>query len=187
MNTKDLPRLETARTFLRRLSVEDADDMFAYARDPEVARYVSWEAHECIEHTVGYLMQVEEAYCGGGHLDWGIVLKESGRLIGTCGFPALHREHDAAELGYALSREHWGRGLATECARAVLDHGFDRLDLNRIEAFCIPGNAASARVLVKLGMTREGLLRERVLAGGSHRDVHVYSLLLREREEGVRP
>jgi [ribosomal protein S5]-alanine N-acetyltransferase len=69
-------------------------------------------------------------------------------------------EHARAELGYVLSREHWGKGLMPEAVRAVIRFGFGRMELNRIQARCVAENTASARVMEKAGMTYEGTLRE---------------------------
>lgn len=92
------------------------------------------------------------------------------------------REHASAELGYVLSRSYWGRGLMPEAVRAMIRFGFQRMDLNRIEARCIAKNTASARVMEKAGMTREGTLRESELIKGAFRDMKRYSILRREFE-----
>jgi len=176
MDPAKLPELETDRLLLRMLTVEDADDVFDYARDPLVARYVSWDVHESVERTVTYLMALEGAYEMGDLVDWGVVLKETGRVIGSCGFPSWNREHACAELGYALGREHWNRGLATECARAAIGFGFSTMGLNRIQALSLEANAASRRVLEKCGMELEGVARGRVKANGVFNDALVFAV-----------
>ncbi len=177
----DLPELETERLLLRRMRPDDAEAMFAYASDPEVTRYVLWETHHSIEDSEGFLRLATEGYERGDFGGWGVVLKSSGAFVGTCGLDAGYApEHARAELGYVLSREHWGRGLMTEAVRAVIAFGFGRLELNRIEARCITENAASARVMEKAGMTCEGTLREREFIKGAYRDMKLYSILRRE-------
>ena len=89
-------------------------------------------------------------------------------------------EHARAELGYVLSREHWGKGLMPEAVRAVMAFGFEKLSLNRIQARCIAENLASARVMEKAGMTFEGTLRESEFIKGAYRDIKLYSILRRE-------
>ncbi|MEO8227247.1 MAG: GNAT family protein, partial [Gemmatimonadota bacterium] len=88
--------------------------------------------------------------------------------------------HARGELGYWIGRPHWGNGYVTEAAAAVIRHGFMTLDLNRIEAHHLSGNDASGRVLLKVGMTHEGSMREHVRKWGKFQDVEGYSILRRE-------
>ena len=167
---------------LRALGVEDADAMHAYARDPAVTEFVTWEPHTSVEQTVLYLMTVEAAYRDAGLLEWGVALAGGGELIGTCGFARIDPEHARGEIGYAFGPAHAGAGYATEAAAAVLRYGFETLGLHRIEAQCVVGNAASARVLEKIGMTCEGVLAGRVRIRGRFRDVRMYARLARAGE-----
>ena len=177
----DLPELETQRLLLRRMRLDDARAMFAYASDPEVTRYVLWDTHASVEDSEAFLRFAVEGYRAGDFGGWGVVLKDSGEFVGTCGLDAGYApEHARAEIGYVLAREHWGRGLAPEAVRAVIRFGFGRLGLNRLEARCIAENTASARVMQKAGMTREGTLREREHIKGQFRDMELYSILRRE-------
>jgi [ribosomal protein S5]-alanine N-acetyltransferase len=177
----DLPELETERLLLRKMRLDDAEAMFAYASDPEVTRYVLWDTHRSVEDSEEFLRQATEGYERGDFGGWGVVLKDSGAFIGTCGLDTGYApEHARAELGYVLSREHWGRGLMSEAVREVIRFGFERLELNRMEARCIAANIASARVMEKAGMTYEGTLREREFIKGAYRDMKLYSILKRE-------
>ena len=142
---------------------------------------VLWDTHRSIEDSESFLSFAPEGYRRGDFGGWGIVLKDSGAFIGTCGLDAGYApEHDRAELGYVLSREHWGKGLMPEAVRAVIAFGFGRMGLNRVEARCIAENTASARVMEKAGMTYEGTLREREFIKGAYRDMKLYSILRRE-------
>jgi [ribosomal protein S5]-alanine N-acetyltransferase len=176
-----LPTLVTRRLALRRLSVEDADRMFAYLRDPALTEFVSWERHASIERTVLYLMTVEAAY-RDGLLEWAVTTRRGGRLVGTCGFTRLDLDHARGEIGYTVGRRFSGRGYATEAAAEVVRYGFEELGLHRIEAQCVVGNAASARVLEKIGMTFEGVLAERAAIRGGFRDVQMFARLGRGDE-----
>jgi [ribosomal protein S5]-alanine N-acetyltransferase len=177
----DLPELETERLLLRKMRLDDAEAMFAYASDPEVTRYVLWDTHRSIEDSESFLRSATEGYERGDFGGWGIVLKDDGAFVGTCGVDAGYApEHARAELGYVLSREHWGKGLMPEAVRAVIAFGFEKLSLNRVEARCIAENTASARVMEKAGMTYEGTLREREFIKGAYRDIKLYSILRRE-------
>jgi [ribosomal protein S5]-alanine N-acetyltransferase len=177
----DLPGLETERLLLRKMRFDDAEAMFAYASDPKVSRYVLWDTHRSIEDSEGFLRSAMEGYERGDFGGWGVVLKDDGAFVGTCGIDVGYApEHARAELGYVLSREHWGKGLMPEAVRAVIRFGFGRMGLNRVEARCIAENTASARVMEKAGMNYEGTLREREFIKGAYRDIKLYSILRRE-------
>jgi [ribosomal protein S5]-alanine N-acetyltransferase len=171
------PRLETERLVLRKMTLDDAGAVFAYASDPEVTRYVLWETHRSVEDSRAFLDLTARKYQGGGEPDWGMVYKGDGRLVGTCGFVGWSREHARAELGYVLNRSYRGRGLAPEAVRAMIAFGFEEMDLNRVEARCVAENTASARVMEKAGMTYEGTLRQREFLKGTYRDMKLYATL----------
>ena len=177
---KDLPTLETERLILRKMTLEDAEAIFAYASDPEVSRYTLWETHRSIKDSRAFLELEVSKRESGGEPDWGIVYKGDHRFVGTCGIVSWEPHHARAEIGYALSKEYWGRNLMPEAARAMIRFGFERMSLNRIEARCIAENAASARVMEKAGMTHEGTLRQRELIKGAYRDIEVYAILREE-------
>jgi len=181
---KDLPTLATDRLILRKMTPNDAEAVFAYASDPEVTRYVSWETHLSIEDSRTFLDLVTRKYESGGEPEWGIVYKGDHRFVGTCGIVSWEPHHARAEVGYALSRDYWGRGLMAEAVGAMISFGFREMNLNRIEARCIAENTASARVMEKAGMLYEGTLRQRELIKGELRDIKLYSILRDER--GVR-
>ena len=181
----DLPELETERLLLRKLRLSDAEAVFAYASDSEVTRYVLWDTHGSIEDSENFLRFANEAYERGDFGGWGLVLKASGAFVGTCGLEAAP-EHARAELGYVLSREHWGRGFMPEAVRRVIRYCFERMDLNRVEARCIAENKASSRVMEKAGMSYEGTLRGREYIKGSYKDMKIYSILRREYDQAPR-
>lgn len=172
-----LPNLETERLLLRALTLDDAEEMFAYANDPQVARYVTWEAHPDLEHTRSYLRTVEEAYRKGAHYDWGVVYTATRKLIGTCGYVSIDRQNKRGEIGYALSRDYWGQGIITEAAREIVRFGFEELGLYRIEAVCEVPNIGSARVMEKIGMRFEGIRRGYMIVKGLPRDMKSYAIL----------
>ena len=171
------PRLETDRLVLRKMTPGDAAAVFAYASDPEVTRYVLWETHRSVEDSRAFLDLTVRKYEGGGEPDWGMVYKGDGRFVGTCGFVGWSREHARAEMGYVLNPRYRGRGLVPEAVRAMIAFGFEKMDLNRVEARCVVENTASARVMEKAGMTYEGTLRQREFLKGAYRDMKLYAIL----------
>jgi ribosomal-protein-alanine N-acetyltransferase len=112
--------------------------------------------------------------------DWGVVYKRDNKFIGTCGYGWWSPAHARAEIGYALSRKFWNRGLMTEALREVIKFGFEIMRLNRIEARCFLTNHASEKVMQKVGMKFEGIQREGLFAKGEYQDLKVYSLLRKE-------
>jgi ribosomal-protein-alanine N-acetyltransferase len=181
----DLADLETERLRLRKMTLVDAPDMFAYASDPEVARYVTWAPHQTLDDSLEFIQSVLLAYDQGQVTSWGVEHKADKKLIGTCGFIRWDTEQNSAEIGYALSRAYWHQGLMTEAASAAVDFAFQQMGVYRLEAFCDPANIGSARVMEKLGMTFEGTLRAFFFAKGRYRDMRVYSILRPEWSQSV--
>ena len=163
--------LTTERLVLRRMRVTDAEDMHRYACRSDVTRYLLWSPHPDLSYTREYLQYLNTRYAAGTFYDWAITLKESGKMIGTCGFTTIDPQNECAEVGYVLNPEYWGKGIAAEALVAVLTFGFDKLLLHRIEARFIEGNEASLRVMQKVGMQFEGYRREAMLVKGSYRTV----------------
>ena len=175
-----IPTLETERLILRGLRVSDAEDMYDYARRPSVTQYLSWNPHTDIGETREYLTYVGQRYRTGDFYDWGVVDKESGRMIGKCGFTSFDHPNDSAEIGYVLNPSFQGKGLATEAVRRVLDFGFIELGLHRIEAHFIEGNTASLRLMERLGMTLEGYAKESMRIKGKYCTVGTCAILRQE-------
>jgi RimJ/RimL family protein N-acetyltransferase len=104
-------------------------------------------------------------------------------VIGTCTLFALNDEHRRAELGFALRRSAWGRGLATDAVRSVVRFAFQGMHLHRLEADADPRNVASRKLLLRLGFREEGYLRERYLVAGERQDAVFFGLLREEWNE----
>lgn len=172
-----LPQLETPRLLLRRMNLRDARDMYDYARDPEVARYVLWSAHRSIWDTKAYIRWVIQQYRNGEPCSWCIVDKVDNRVIGTIGFMNYLADNASVEIGYSLARSHWGRGLMPEALQAVLRECFTVLKLHRVEAQHFTANPASGRVMAKCGMAHEGTLRRRIFNKGEYLDVEMWAIL----------
>ena len=172
-----LPELKTDRLILRPMRMSDAKDVYAYARDPEVSRHVLWSAHTSLSQSRAFLRSAIRQYRRGEPGSFAIVLKASGRMIGTVGFMWIDREYKSAEVGYSLGRAYWNRGIMTEALRAVVAYGFDQLGLNRVEAQHETDNPASGRVMAHVGMQYEGTLRQRVKNKGKFVDVALYAIL----------
>lgn len=175
-----MPELETPRLLLRPMRVSDAADMFEYAKSPDVTRYLLWAPHADIGYTKRFLAYIERRYRIGMHYEWAVVLKETGRMIGTCGFAAIDPNHNCGELGYVLAPAQHGKGLMTEAALRVLRFGFEELELHRIEARYMEGNDASRRLMERIGMRFEGIKRDSMLVKGAYRNIGTCAILAHE-------
>ena len=184
MEKKDLkifikiPPLRTARTLMRRIRPQDLEDVYAYASDPRVSEYLLWYPHPNSSYTRDYLAYLDRMYRRGEFYDWGVEV--DGHMIGTAGFTSFDLENNSAEIGYVLNRSWWGKGFATEVARAVISFGFEILELQRISARYLSGNDHSRRVMEKCNMLYEGIQRDGVRVKGGYSNVYVYSITLPE-------
>ncbi len=175
-----IPTIETERLLLRQILPEDADDMYEYSSDHDVTRYLLWDVHSDYYHTKDYIHYLQERYALGDFYDWAVIHKESGKMIGTCGFTNLDIPNFCAEIGYVLNPRYRGNGYAPEAASRVIRFAFEELSMERVSAICMKENTASLRVMQKCGMTQEGVLRHAVYAKGRHRSVVVCSILKSE-------
>ena len=169
--------LRTARLDLRPLAAHDADAVYAMRSDPAVQRYGSHPAWTDPQRAVDYIERNIQAMAAGTHIQLAVVRRADAAVIGTVTLYALDAQCRRADVGYALLVSEWGQGYASEAVTALLDWGFEHLDLNRIEADVDPRNAPSAGLLERLGFLREGHLRERWIVDGEICDSWIYGLL----------
>lgn len=171
------PTLETERLRLRPFRTADADDLQRLAGDRAIA-----DTTLNIPHP--YEDGLAEKWISN-HRDWfecgeqavfAVTLRPTGELIGAIGL-RITPDDRRAELGYWIGKPYWGHGYCTEAAQAVLDFGFNRLDLNRIYAHHLMRNPASGRVMQKIGMTHEGHLRQHVMKWNVLEDLELYGRL----------
>ena len=172
-----IPTLETARLRLRPFTFADEAAVFALVSDPEIARFVRFEAHRTPADTRVFLELVAEHYRRGDLFALAIILREDERLIGSCGFVSQSGKRRSAEIGYWLGKSHWGKGYAVEAARALVRHGFEQMGLARIEAKCFLENHAGQRVIEKLGMKLEGTNHSERIKG-EHPELGIYAITL---------
>ena len=142
----------TNRLILRRLKDDDLPAFEAYRSDPEVARFQSWSSPE--QEPIAFIRQQQGAqFAAAGHwFQIAIALRDSNLLIGDIGVCVRAGEPKSAEIGFTLSREYQGRGLATEAVRRVMKLVFEHADVERIEAVTDTRNIPSIRLLGRLGM-----------------------------------
>ena len=168
--------LITERLMLRRPQLTDAPALFEeYCQDPEVTKYLIWRPHKGIEETINFLAGALARWESGEELTWAITHKGNDRVIGMV---ACRLRGHAADIGYVVARRYWNQGYVTEAARAVVEWAANLESIFRVWAVCDTANGASARVLEKVGMSREGVLRRWILhpnVSAEPRDCFVYS------------
>ena len=165
---------------LRPLTEDDVPAVHRLLGDMKVVRYMLFPLFD-EQAARDFVRQSAAVSSGpaGRSLVRAIVFADSGVLVGLCGL-VLDREGLQGEAWYLLDPDYWGQGLATEAGRHLLAYGFGHLRLHRIWATCLPQNPASARVLKKLGMRREGYLRQHLCIHGAWRDCFLYAMLREE-------
>ncbi len=176
----DVPVLETERLLLKKLSLNDAEDIFEYANEEEVTKYVIWNRHNSVVDAIEFINFAAQEFQNGNAIIWGLEVKKERKVIGTIDLRNFNNEHKCGEIGYCISNKYWNKGFASEALKEIINFGFERLYLNRLEAHCELENTASWRVMEKAGMTYEGILREKVLIKEKFRSMKMYSILKSE-------
>ena len=145
------PILETERLLLRPMTVNDAISAYTnWTSDPDVAKFMRWELHKSISETQQWLASEEALVESDTVFNWGIVLKETGELVGSGGLVYIEAK-GMYELGYNIMKKYWGQGIATEAARSIIDFGKNELMQKKFYCCHAKDNPASGRVMVKIG------------------------------------
>ena len=166
---------------LRGWEPTDVEAVFAYASDPEVARYMAWDRHDSLAQSHGFLNEITATNYRHHDLSYALCLKSAPESpLGGIGLFARSRQHGTYELGYVLRRSAWGQGLVPEAARVLIDYGFSHLPAERIYAPIFAENEKSRRAAVKMGLTLDGVLRSSLCFHGRRWDEAIYSALRTE-------
>lgn len=174
------PTLETPRLILRPFAPGDAPEVERLAGDRDIASTTINIPHPYPDGAAEqWIAGHQDAYARGEMATFAIVARESGRLVGAIGL-VIAAQHARAELGYWVGRPYWNRGYCTEAAREILRFAFQDLGLNRVQAAHFTRNPASGRVMQKLGMLREGTMRELFRKRDGFEDADGYAILRRE-------
>ena len=178
------PQLLTRRLVIRPFDLTDADDVRRLAGEWEIADTTLNIPHPYEEGMAEeWIGTHKEGFDAGRLCNWALTLRDSDDLVGAVGLVTTRR-FDHAELGYWVGKPYWGQGYCTEAARAVLEYGFTRLGLYRIHASHMARNPASGRVMRKVGMSQEGVLRGHVKKWDKYEDLVVYGILKDEWLKG---
>jgi [ribosomal protein S5]-alanine N-acetyltransferase len=174
------PQLETSRLRLLEMTNEDVTALIRHFGNEEVVRFLEMNPIQTQDQASEWLQWMGGFFSARDGLRWGAKHKSDGSFVGSVGLHKWNRESNYAELGYDLGREYWEQGYATEITTAVIDFGWESMNLNRIEADVVQGNTHSMAVLEKLGFQQEGVLRQRLRKGGKYYDIHRFGLLRKD-------
>jgi len=179
--SRDFPRLETDRLILREMTLGDVEFYFRHFNNKKVVEGSCFPGPKTLEAAKEEL----ELYCirpfkENRGIRWGIARKGSDELIGTCGYYDWNKTSRRAEMGYDLEPAHWGEGMMTEALRAILRYGFEEIGLNRVQAIIDSENVRSIKLVERLGLKKEGILRQNSYFRGRFRDEICFSLLKEE-------
>ncbi|MDZ4711194.1 MAG: GNAT family N-acetyltransferase [bacterium] len=171
------PEIHTDNLTLRNILHGDAKDIYSVYSDPEAMKYFGKHPMESISGAAEMVDTVAKAFSDHEGLRWGICFRNSDELIGTAGIWRIDKRHCRGEIGYELKREYWEKGIMTEAFKAIVDFGFNDLNLHTIEANTDPLNIASMKLLEKSGFVKEGYLKESYFFDGKFYDNVIYSIV----------
>ncbi|OUL26782.1 GNAT family N-acetyltransferase [Nostoc sp. T09] len=180
---QNFPQLTTENLILRETTITDAPAVFQIFADHEVTKYHDVETAISIKQAQFLIQRRAERFQNQEAIRWGIARKEDNAIIGSCGYSIRNRFQ--AEIGYELARDHWRKGFMTEALSAIIQWGFEQLDLNRIEALVMLENNASIKLLKKLQFAEEGVLREYGFWKGRFHDLKILSLLKKDYSQFI--
>lgn len=176
------PDIESARLLMRKLRIDDATDMFEWAKDVNVTQFLSWEPHKTVDDSRRYIQKLIEGYARQEFAGWGVEYKPEKKLVGAFRAYNFVPQHQRAEISAAVNRRYQSRGVMTEVIDLFFNFAFQELPINRIEGIILTENTASQRMVAKLGMTYEGDLKQYYYIRGVYRDCKLFRML---REEYV--
>jgi ribosomal-protein-alanine N-acetyltransferase len=174
---EEFPILESERLIYRSFLETDAQKLFEIRSNDEVMNYMDTAKHKSVEDAKNLIENIHTSFSEKNGINWAVVEKSSGQLIGYFGFWRMMKDHCRAEIGYALSPEFWGRGYMMETMNRLIDFGFNELKLHSIEANVNPKNTSSIKLLDKSGFKKEAHFRENYFFNGKFIDSVIYSLL----------
>ena len=173
--------ITTSRLILREYRETDFEGVHAYAKDAETVRFMVWGPNSS-EDTRNFIQLAisQQKTEPRVHYQLAVVLKDNAQIIGGCGIHVHRPEHKNAEIGYCFNKQFWRQGFATETMRALLQFGFETLQMHRIIATCDPGNIGSERVMQKNGLRKEAYFVQELWQKGRWRDSLLYAILENE-------
>ncbi len=175
------PILTTDRLLLRQIQPGDAEALFAIFSDEEVMKFYGDAPHRSLDESREEIRGALAHYAQHESLRWAITLRGEDTFLGSCTLFHFDEGFHRGEIGYELHRDFWGQGITSEAVSAILTYSFSKLNLHRVEALMDIANERSKGLVLKLGFTYEGYLRQRYyLDDGHFEDEHYFGLLQHE-------
>lgn len=176
LNFTPFPVLETERLVLRNLTNNDLEDVFDIRSNPVTMQYIPRPVAKTKEDAQAVIDMITGFTTANERINWAITEKGNDKLIGIIGYVNLKPESHRAEVGYVLNIDHLRRGIMYEALQAVLDYGFNTIELHTIEAIICTDNIASVQLAEKSGFVREAHFRDYIFHNGRYWDEYVYTL-----------
>ncbi|MEM1292590.1 MAG: GNAT family N-acetyltransferase [Cyanobacteria bacterium P01_H01_bin.162] len=175
--SEPFPYLETERLWLRQTTLEDGPDIFAVFADPKVTEFHNLETFQTLGEALKVIERRIEIFSDGHGIRWGIELKATQHIVGSCGFswhpdPAIK----GAEMGYELASGLWRQGIMSEALSAILRYGFETKELSFVIAQVMLDNVASKKLLETLGFESQKIIQPGGFWKGQHHDLEQFVL-----------
>ncbi|MEK4968781.1 GNAT family protein [Cytobacillus sp. FSL R7-0696] len=172
-----IKKLNTPRLLFKKMDVLDSAELFQIWSDPEVTKFMNIESFNNENQVKEMILLFDKLSKNDEAIRYTLIELKSNQIIGTCGFNYIDFENAKAEIGYDLNKIYWGQGFAKEAITCLIQHAFNVLNLNRIEAKIEPENTNSIQLIEKLNFTYEGTLRQSEKSKGRYIDLKIYSKL----------
>lgn len=157
---KLIPTIESSRLILRAFTLNDAQDVFNYAKNEEITKYVFWNAHKTINDSINFIKEIINDFQDNKEIMWAIELKEIAKVIGTIGFISHNAITKSLKIGYALNFDYWHKGYIKEALKTIITYAFNNLDVIRIEGVAVEENIGSQKVMLSCDMEFEGIIHD---------------------------
>lgn len=174
------PTLETERLVLRNLNQEDKNDLYEIRSNPTTMQYIPRPVAKTVDDVILLIDMIIDFTTKNERINWAITEKGNNKLIGFIGYPNIKHESFRAEIGYMLHPKFVGKGIAHEALKAVIDYGFNVINLHSIEAIIHTDNKASIKLIEKVGFVKEAHFKDYIFHNGQFHDEFVYSLIKSE-------
>ena len=179
INFHPFKNLETERLLLRRVSIDDLNEIIELRGNPETMKFIPRPLVKTEEDALNHFKMIDEKIEKNEGINWAITVKGNPKLIGIIGHYRIQPENHRCEIGYMILPQYNGQGIVTEAIKAVLEYGFEDMNMHSIEAVIDPDNIASERVLQKNGFVKEAHILENEYYDGKFWDTVIYSILKR--------
>lgn len=171
------PLIQTKRLTLREIRLSDASEIYDMRSNGRVNQFIARAVMQTKEDAEDLISKTNKAFTDKKGIGWAGILRNSNKIIGTCGFNTIDFENLRAEIGGELSIDYWGKNIALEAVSTIVDFGFNNLHLHSIEAKVSPGNRGAIYVLESIGFKKEAHFTDRIFFNGKFYDMAVFSLI----------